>query len=85
MYSTDLTLSQTVVNTIKKMSRTEVCASCSFTVGSEAEGCAIELESEAHTYLFNMTRSASGGGELSESVLDCFTVGEAGRYSSIGM
>ena len=28
-----------------------------------------------------MSRSTSGGGELSESVLDCFTVGGAGGYS----
>ena len=58
-----------------------VCAYYSFTAGSEAEGCAVELESEAHTHLFNMSRSTSGGGELSESVLDCFTVGGAGGYS----
>ena len=79
--STDLTLSQTIVKTIHKLSDSGICASCSFTAGSEAEGCAVELESEAHTHLFNMSRSTSGGGELSESVLDCFTVGGAGGYS----
>ena len=63
------------------MSDLVVCAYCSFTAGSEAEGCAVELDSEAYTYLFNMSRSTSGGGELSESVLDCFTVGGAGGYS----
>ena len=42
------------------------------------------MESEAHTHLFNMCRSTSGGEELSESVLDCFTVGGAGGYSVPG-
>ena len=77
----DLTLFQTIVKTIHKLSDSGICASCSFIAGSEAEGCAVELESEAHTHLFNMSRSTSGGGELSESVLDCFTVGGAGGYS----
>ena len=77
----DLTLSQTTVKEIHKLLDSGVCAYCSFTAGSEAEGCAVELESEAHTHLFNMSRSTSGGGELSESVLDCFTVGGAGGYS----
>ena len=83
----DLTLSQTTVKEIQKLLDSSVCANliicayCSFTADSEAEGCAVELESEAHTHLFNMSRSTSGGGELSESVLDCFTVGGAGGYS----
>ena len=78
---TDRTISEAVVKNIENLTDFVICAYCSFTAGSEAEGCAVELESEAHTYLFNMSRSTSGGGELSESVLDCFTVGEAGGYS----
>ena len=70
-----------IVKTIKNLTDLVICAYCSFIAGSEAEGCAVELESEAHTHLFNMSRSTSGGGELSESVLDCFTVGGAGGYS----
>ena len=78
---TDLTVSETIVKTIMNLTDLVICAYCSFTAGSEAEGCAVELESEAHTHLFNMSRSTSGGGELSESVLDCFKVGGAGGYS----
>ena len=82
LYScTDLTVSEMIVKTIKNLTDLVICAYCSFTAGSEAEGCAVELESEAHTHLFNMSRSTSGEGELSESVLDCFTVGGAGGYS----
>ena len=77
----EMTISETLVKNIDSLRDLVICAYCSFTAGSEAEGCAVELESEAHTHLFNMSRSTSGGGELSESVLDCFTVGVAGGYS----
>ena len=77
----EMTISETLVKNIDSLRDLVICAYCSFTAGSEAEGCAVELESEAHTHLFNMSRSTSGGGELSESVLDCFTVGGAGGYS----
>jgi len=76
-----LTVSETIVKTIKNLTDLIICVSCFFTAGSEAEGCAVEFESEAHTHFFNMSRSTSGGGEISESVLDCFTVRGAGGYS----
>ena len=46
--STATDLTHTIVKTFQDL---VVCASCSFTAGSEAEGCAVELESEAHTPL----------------------------------
>ena len=69
------------MKTFENLTDLVICAYCCFTAGSEVEGCTVELESEAHTHLFNMSHSTSGGGELSESVLDCFTVGGAGGYS----
>ena len=71
------------VRGIDKLSNSGICATCSFTPDSEALGCAIELESETDTHLFNISREAmegGGGGELSQVVLECFLVGDSGSY-----
>lgn len=54
-----------------------MCASCSFTNDSIAEGCSVELQNDEHTFIFNMSRQSNE--EL--ALLECFLVPEAGVFS----
>ena len=76
---TDLTLYQAIVKTVSEQSGPGICASCSFLSDSTAEGCAIELQNEAHAFFFNMTRNYTTSEEL--VILECFSVPQAGVFS----
>ena len=44
---------------------------------THAEGCSVKLQSDMHTFFFNITQHD----ESSVVLLDCFSVQEAGEYS----
>ena len=71
------TLSHVAVSTVDDISEPRVCASCSFTNGSTARGCSVELQNDEFTFVFNMSRQSSE--EL--TLLECFPVPEAGVFS----
>ena len=54
-----------------------LCLSCNFLLGSCADGCAVKLENDEHTFYFNTSRHNDE--EL--IVLECFSVQEAGVYN----
>ena len=54
-----------------------LCLSCNFLPGSCADGCAVKLENDEHTFYFNTSRHNDE--EL--IVLECFSVQEAGVYN----
>ena len=54
-----------------------MCVSCSFPSDSTAEGCAIQLQNDEHTFSFNVSRQKYD--EL--ILLECLTVPEAGVFS----
>ena len=54
-----------------------ICLSCTFLAGSCADGCAVKLENDEHTFYFNTYRHNDE--EL--IVLECFSVQEAGVYN----
>ena len=64
------------VEAVIDLSSPGICASCSFSADSTAEGCAIELKSDQHSFTFNMSRHNE---EL--VLLECFPVPEAGVFS----
>ena len=68
------TLSHAAVSIVEP----QVCASCSFTNGSTARGCTVELQNDEFTFVFNMSRQSSE--EL--TLLECFPVPEAGVFSA---
>ena len=70
-------MSHTAVSTVDDISEPRVCASCSFTNGSTARGCTVELQNDEFTFVFNMTRQSME--EL--TLLECFPVPEAGVFS----
>ena len=51
-----LTLYESRVEAVPHSSSPGICASCSFSADSTAEGCAIELKSDQHSFTFNMSR-----------------------------
>ena len=77
---TVLTMYQAIVVAISEQF---ICASCSFFANflfdgcAIADGCTIELQSNQHKFIFNMSRKNSH--EL--TLLECFSVPEAGVYS----
>ena len=72
---TDLTLIHVIVKATSDPGG--VCVSCSFPSDSTAEGCAIQLQNDEHTFSFNLSRQSHE--EL--ILLECFTVPEAGVFS----
>ena len=74
---TGSTLSHAAVTTVDDVSEPRVCASCSFTNGSTARGCSVQLQNDKFTFVFNMSRQ--GSEEL--TLLECFPVPQAGVFS----
>ena len=71
------TLSHAAVSTVDDISELRVCASCSFTNGSTARGCSVELQNDEFTFVFNMSRQS----REDLTLLECFLVPEAGVFS----
>ena len=53
-----------------------ICVSCYFTSDSTAEGCAIQLYNDEHTFSFNLSRQ-----EYDELLLECFPLPVTGVFS----
>ena len=79
MFCAGSTLSHAVVSMVDDISKPQMCASCSFTNGSTARGCAVELQNDEFTFIFNMSRQSSE--ELNLLLLECFPVLEAGVFN----
>ena len=73
----ELMMYEASVNSISEPSKPGVCLSCTFLAGSCADGCAVKLENDEHTFYFNTYRHNDE--EL--IVLECFSVQEAGVYN----
>ena len=56
-----------------------ICASCVFVNNSRSSGCAIELHNDKNRFVFNI--SLKNSYEL--TLLECFSVPEAGVYSVV--
>ena len=70
-------MSHVAVSTVDDVSEPLVCASCSFTNGSTARGCTVEMQNDEFTFVFNMSRQSSEDLTL----LECFPVPKAGVFS----
>ena len=73
----ELMMYEASVNSISELSKPGVCLSCTFFTDSTADGCAVKLENDEHTFYFNTSRHNDE--EL--IVLECFSVQEAGVYN----
>ena len=62
---TDLTLIQVIAKATSDPGG--VCVSCSFPSDSTAEGCAIQLQNDEHTFSFNLSRQAHEELEVPEA------------------
>ena len=73
----DFLLYQAIVKTVTDTSVPGICASCTIFIDSTSDGCAIKLQNDEFTFVFNMFRQSSD--EL--VVLECFSVTEVGEFS----
>ena len=72
----DLTMYEASVEVVSELSEPGVCLTCTFFTDSTAEGCAMKLHNDEHTFFFKTSRHND---EL--VVLDCFSVQEAGVFN----
>ena len=77
LFPTESSLIHAVVTTVSDLSGPGVCASCSFTDDSIAEGCAVKLQNEEYMFIFNMSRQNN----KETGLLECFSVPEAGVFT----
>ena len=63
------------MSTVSGLSGAGVCAACSFTNGSTARSCTIELQNDEYMFVFTMSRDSK------QTLLECFPVPEAGVFS----
>ena len=65
----------------KSENKGEICLSCSFLLSDvktdSDKGCSLKLQSNMHTFVFNITRHD----DSSLVLLECFSVREAGEYN----
>ena len=69
-----------IVKSIDK--KQELCLSCAFLISPilesfAADGCSVRLQSDSHTFVFNITRH----NDEDLVLLECFSVLEPGEYS----
>ena len=75
-----LTISGLTVKVISELSKPGICLSCTFLANSTADGCAVKMENDKHTFVFNVTQNNNS--EDKPVLLECFPVPEAGEYSA---
>ena len=68
--------------TVKNNENKDICLTCSFLLSDgntdTGQGCSLKLQSDMHTFFFNITRHDDN----SLVLLECFSVEEAGEYSA---
>ena len=79
-FFSELFMYDAVVKSIDK--KQELCLSCAFLIfpileSFAADGCSLKLQSESHTFVFNITRH----NDKDLVLLECFSVPEPGEYS----
>ena len=62
---------------VVSVSELGICLSCTFFTDSTAEGCAVRLENDEHSFLFNTSRH----NDEDLVLLECFPVQEEGVFS----
>ena len=72
--SLDLMIYQAIVKSVSLLPEPGICLSCTFLAGSTGDGCAVRLQNDQHTFIFNTSRHDN-------EALECFLVPDTGVYS----
>ena len=67
---------QAIAKNVSQLSEPGICLSCTFFVNSTADGCAMRLENDQHTFVFNTFRRD----DEDLALLECFPVPETGVF-----
>ena len=72
-----MTTYEASVVSVRELSEPGICLSCTFFTDSTAEGCAVRLENDEHSFLFNTSRH----NDEDLVLLECFPVQEEGVFN----
>ena len=76
--STELPMYEaSVVSVSEQLSEPGICLSCAFFSDSTADGCAVRLQNDEHTFVFNTSRQ----NDEDLVLLECFPVEEEGTFT----